>query len=405
MGYRKDLNGRVLYKGEGQRKNGKYYYQYLDPNHIRRTINANTLQDLRRKKDTVDYYQKVGIDIYLGERTSLNSIFDKYMSTKISLKESTKTNYLYMYNTYIRPSLGKRMIGKIKYSDVKSFLLSFFLERGFKIRSIEIIHTLLHPVFQLAVRDGLILKNPSDGIMGELKKSYIWEAKPVRALTIPEQKAFIRYIKDSPVFYKWLPLFLVFLGTGGRVGEILGLRWDDVDMVNRIVHINHSIIYRNYGESNIHITTTKTKNGNRDIPMMDDVYEALVLQRYYQEDNNKSCVVDGYTNFIFTNRYGNVYVASLINCAISRIVKAYNTEEVQIAKEEKREAVLLPHFTAHGLRHTFCTRFCEVETNLKVIQEIMGHSDIETTLNVYAEATKEAKKKAITNLSKINILD
>ena len=66
-------------------------------------------------------------------------------------------------------------------------------------------------------------------------------------------------------------------------------------------------------------------------------------------------------------------------------------EEIQLAKEENREPVLLPHFTAHHLRHTFCTRFCENETNLKVIQEIMGHSDISTTMDIYAEATDEKK--------------
>ena len=77
---------------------------------------------------------------------------------------------------------------------------------------------------------------------------------------------------------------------------------------------------------------------------------------------------------------------------------AYNKEETQLAKEKNREPILLPHFSAHHLRHTFCTRFCENETNLKVIQEIMGHSDISTTMDVYAEATDEKKKEILTDL-------
>lgn len=75
-----------------------------------------------------------------------------------------------------------------------------------------------------------------------------------------------------------------------------------------------------------------------------------------------------------------------------------NKEETEAAKEERRQPELLPHFTVHNLRHTFCTRFCENETNLKVIQEIMGHADISTTMNIYNEATKEKKKESFANL-------
>ena len=73
------------------------------------------------------------------------------------------------------------------------------------------------------------------------------------------------------------------------------------------------------------------------------------------------------------------------------------------AKKEKREPVLLPDFSCHHLRHTFCTRLCENETNLKVIQSIMGHKNIETTLDVYAEATDRKKQEAIENISKLDI--
>lgn len=77
---------------------------------------------------------------------------------------------------------------------------------------------------------------------------------------------------------------------------------------------------------------------------------------------------------------------------------AYNQCEIKKAAEEKREPCLIRHFSCHNLRHTFCTRFCENETNIKVIQEIMGHSDITTTMDVYAEATQSKKKEAFSNL-------
>ena len=69
------------------------------------------------------------------------------------------------------------------------------------------------------------------------------------------------------------------------------------------------------------------------------------------------------------------------------------------AKKEKREAVILPDFSAHHLRHTFCTRLCEQETNLKVIQSIMGHKDIKTTMEIYAEATEEKKQESFERLA------
>lgn len=84
--------------------------------------------------------------------------------------------------------------------------------------------------------------------------------------------------------------------------------------------------------------------------------------------------------------------------SIDRICKAYNQEEQENAARENRKPVLIRHFSVHNLRHTFCTRFCENETNLKVIQEIMGHADIETTMNIYAEATKEKKQESFANL-------
>ena len=93
-----------------------------------------------------------------------------------------------------------------------------------------------------------------------------------------------------------------------------------------------------------------------------------------------------------------MYSAPSVNHALARATDAYNAQEKKKAKEEKREPLIIPHFSAHHLRHTFCTRFCENETNLKVIQEIMGHADITTTMDIYAEATKEKKQEVMASL-------
>lgn len=183
--------------------------------------------------------------------------------------------------------------------------------------------------------------------------------------------------------------------------ECLGLRWDDLDFEKRIIHVNHTLIYRpdEEGNSAKRISTPKTISGTRTIPMLDEVFEAFLQEYEFQK-----CIgftseeIDGYSNFVFATAMGTVYSAASVNHAIDRIRKAYNEEETENAKREGREPLLVPYFTAHHLRHTFCTRFCENETNLKVIQSIMGHADITTTMDIYAEATQEKKQEIVANL-------
>ena len=139
--------------------------------------------------------------------------------------------------------------------------------------------------------------------------------------------------------------------------------------------------------------------------MLSEVKEALKAEWEKQKiiGFNES-VVDGFTGFIFQNRFGEPLSPHNVNRTIDRICKSYIEDETVLADREGREPLLIRHFSSHNLRHTFCTRFCENENNIKVIQEIMGHADIETTLNIYAEATKEKKKEAFANLEgKIHI--
>ena len=266
----------------------------------------------------------------------------------------------------------------------------------------EIIHTIIHPIFTLAVRDNYIRINPATGAMAEIKKSHNWEKPKRHALTIAEQTAFIDYMRNHKVYNHWLPLFTVLLGTGCRIGEAIGLRWEDCDFDEGIISINHNMVYRKYEEdekARFHIVTPKTSAGVRIVPMLSEVKAALQAEWETQKivGFNES-VVDGYTGFIFQNRYGDPLSPHSVNRAIDRICAAYIEDETVLADQEGRDPVLIRHFSAHNLRHTFCMRFCENERNIKVIQEIMGHADIETTMNIYAEATKEKKKESFSNL-------
>ena len=271
-------------------------------------------------------------------------------------------------------------------------------EAGIKANTLDNIHTVLHPTFQMAVRDNIIRNNPSSGVMAEIKKKE-GKNKGIRhAPTLEQQRAFLNYVANSPVYVHWLPLFTALFGTGCRIGEMLGLRWEDIDYENRVISINHTAIYRfmENGKSEFHISTPKTEAGVRSIPMLDAVEQAFRDEYEAQKETGFNIqVVDGMSGFVFCNKDGNIHKPSVINLAIKRIYEAYNAEEIIKAKRESRRPVLIPHFSCHHIRHTFCTRFCENETNLKVIQSIMGHANIETTMDIYAEATEIKKKEAM----------
>lgn len=411
---RKDNKNRNLRDGEDQMSDGRYRYRYIDREGKRQAVYSwrlvptdKTLAGkrdslcLREKEEAIQKDNKDGIDSKNAAKITLNDMFELYMAGKHELKQSTRTNYNYMYKNYVSESLGLKKIGSIKYSDIKAFYNSLIREKGFKPNSMEIINTILHPTFTLAVRDGYIRTNPTDGVMSEIKKSHNWEKPKRHALTVEEQEAFINYMSNSDIYCHWLPLFTVFLGTGCRVGEIIGLRWEDCDFENRTISINHNLVYRQQdsGKCEMHVTTPKTDAGCRIVPMLAEVKKALLQEKKRQlKEGASTAEIDGYTNFVFTNRFGYVHNPQTINRAIERIYTAFNEEEAAKAQKEHRKPLVIRHFSVHNLRHTFCTRFCENETNIKVIQDIMGHSDISTTMNIYAEATEAKKKEAFDNL-------
>lgn len=405
---RKDLRGRLLKQGESQRASDKrYVYTYTDPLGRRKFIYAHDLVELREKEKQLVKDQMDGLDTYAQGRSTINEAFDRYMSTKQGLREHTKVGYIYTYDRYVRDTFGRKKIVTIKYSDVLQFYYYLLNEKQISLSTVDSVHTLLHPTFQLAVRDEIIRKNPSDGVMAEISRNSGKNRGIRHALTIEEQRAFMDYIANHPVYVHWWPMFTILLGTGCRIGEALGLRWQDLDFDKRTISINHSLVYYqtpNDQRCMMRVSLPKTEAGIRTIPMMDLVYDAFQMTYEEQKEQgfNKT-EIDGMSGFIFKNRFGDVPNPQTVNATIKRITDNYNAEEVLKAAKEHREPLILPHFSCHHLRHTFCTRLCENETNLKVIQSVMGHRNIETTMDVYAEATENRKQESFENLSHLDL--
>ena len=401
---RKDLRGRSLRKGEVQRASDKrYMYTYTDPLGRRKFIYANDLTQLREKEEKLLKDQLDGLDIYVAGKATLNETFDRYISTKYNLRESTRSSYLYTYDHYVRETFGLKRIAEIKYSDVLQFYYHLLNQQGISLGTLDSVHCLLHPTFQLAVRDEIIRKNPTDGVMKEISRESGKNRGVRHALTIEQQRCFMEYIANHPIYYHWWPMFTILLGTGCRIGEALGLRWQDLDFENRVISINHSLVYYPANGSNkcvLRVSLPKTDAGIRTIPMLDIVKDAFEMLYEEQKENGfNETEIDGMSGFIFCNRFGSVPNPQTLNHTIKRIANNYNADEVVRAKKEHRDPIILPNFSCHHLRHTFCTRLCENETNLKVIQSIMGHKNIETTLDIYAEATEKKKQESFENLA------
>lgn len=403
MAARKDSKGYVLRRGESQRKaDGRYVYTWTDKRGERHYKYAGTLLELRAYEKEIRRDIDDGLDPARAARITLNDIYDKYMSQRPDLKQTTRNNYTYVYNHFVRDSFGKTPIQKIKYSDVKAFYNELMHKRGVKANTLDNVHTQLHPAFQLAVRDDLIRKNPTDGIMADIKKLSPDFKRQRHALTRTQQKAFMDFLCSHHEYHGWEPIITVLLGTGMRIGECLAICWSDLDFEKKIIRVEKNLVYRpEPGNGCVaRITTPKTDAGKRTIPMLDEVYDAFLEEYQIQKILGFSTQeIDGYSGFVFSTNGGNAYIPECVNGAIDRITKDYNKEETKKAEEEKREPLLLPHFSAHHLRHTFCTRLCEQESNIKVIQSIMGHADYSTTMDIYAECSMEKQQEVFADLN------
>ena len=402
---RKDNKGRVLRKGETQRSRDlMYVYTYTGADGKRHSIYNKDIAKLREREKLLIKAQFDGLNLS-GVHT-LDMVFDRYIAFKAGIKEDTKKQYIYMYNLYVRGCLiSRKRLEDIVYSDLLQYYQYLLNERKLKISSVEVVHAILHQTFKFAIKDKIIRYNPCDDIMADVAYTDAQRSTKRHALTPEQQVAFISWL-DSNMDYCCSSVIIKFLlGTGCRVGEAIGLTWADIDFDRRLISINHAMKY--YGrqkKTGFGIVTPKTGAGTRFIPMMESVYKVLSEEyKYQQEDGFCDIVVDGMKGFVFMNLQGRLYSPGAVNKAIKEACTDYNEWEMDEAVAENREPLLLPHITAHNLRHTFCSRLCENESNVKLIQSIMGHRNVQTTLDIYTEINEIKKKEAIQNLSKLNI--
>lgn len=395
---RKDKKGYNLRKGESQRKDGRYSYRYMDPTGVRRTIYATDLKELREKEKSINRELEEGIRVNPESKNmTVEQLFRIYISTR-TLKDNSRCHYEYIWSCYISNELGEMKVVQVKPSHIKLFYTK--LEKAnYSHNTLKLIHALLLSSFELAVADDIIRKNPAYKALNRQGTPQ----KQKKALSISQQQQLTSFAENSLTYMLYFPMIQIFLGTGCRRGELLALTWSDVDMEQKEIHITSQLLYRDFGEGNkFHISSPKTEAGNRTIPMNESVYEAFVMQKKlnFMQGIRRTVVIDGKSDFIFITKNGNPLNPQRINKILSNMVADYNEQEEWLAKKEQRKADLLPHITAHILRHTACTRMMETGINMKVIQYIMGHSDIGITMNIYTHIADQSRIKE--ELSKLD---
>ncbi len=410
METRRDKKGRILRRGEDQLPDGRYRFRCPDGDRGRRVVYSWRLVPtdslpagkrdglcLREKERRLAADRLDGIDFAAAERTTVAALFSRYMELKHDLKPSTLFSYNYLFNKYVSAALGDRRLSQLRSSDIGLFCNSL-LDAGLKPSSVSLVRSLLRAMLALAVSDGMLRVNPA---AGAVRRAGCGARR--HALTAGEQEAFVGFIAASDRWRHWLPLFTFLLGTGCRIGEALGLCWEDCDFGQGMIRIERTLIYKPFdGGYGYHVSAPKTENGRRTIPMLSAVRDALLQERLRQlREAPCRFEVDGCAGFVFTSATGRPRTPGTVNAAIKRICADYNAREVAGAKRERRQPQPIRPFSPHSLRHTFCTRFCENVTDVKVLQEVMGHASVTTALNVYAEATEEKKRAAFAALEEI----
>lgn len=379
---RKDPYGNILEKGEQyEKKTGLYRYEYIGVDGRPHRFRAKTLQQLREQKKQTEHDLLEGLNTAAAKNITMNVLFDTWIENRRKIKAQTVANYKSMYDNNIRDSfLGEMPIANIKKSHIEKFYRQCE-KAGLAKNTIKLLKTCLMQPLESAVDDDLIRKNPVRRV------EYDGDEAVRTALTQDQQNILLTFVKDHNIYgycYGWI-LFVI--ETGLRAGELEGLTWDDLSADGNSMQVNRQIQYRNInGETRQRIEQPKTAAGVRKIPLTEKAKDALKVQRVIDMKSGKrsTATIDGVGGFIFVNKNGKPYLTSSLNFVLKNIVNAYNDLEEATAEAEGRKPVLLPHISAHILRHTCCTNMQLKNMNPKVIQKIMGHKKLDITLNTYS---------------------
>lgn len=411
---RRDSHRRVLYDGEYERAPGKYVYRWREVTgytgkgqklYTQHAISADSLDELREQERQIRRDKEDGIKARRPD--TLNDYVDRWLKKKRSLKSNTKSNYSYMYSKFVRNTkLGRTKVRDLTKSDIVDFYTDLVDKGELSVSTCDTLQNVIKPALDMAFEEDVIRRNPATGALTELKKEAQKNKDDLRALgkEKPETLTLAEQIRLLDVVHGtvWEPLITFELLTGVRIGET-ALTWDCVDYDNGVIYVRRTLSKYADAERNrkyvSEIHSTKTKKGDREIPITPKIKEMLELQK--QIGNKCTSSVDGLNDFIFCTREGTPHNQGSVNRYLKRMVAKANDEAGD-------KGTLLPSLHTHMFRKTAACNKIRMGYGLEEVAAILGHSDIQTTHKYYLVAKdllkKDSDKEKIEELQRRGIL-
>lgn len=363
---------------------GKYFY-VVD-------IGVDSLTGRRRQKKKRGFNSKKEAEQALNEflneirlgkyvepsNMTLNTFIEDWLiEVKLNVAVNTYSNYISFNRCHINPRLGHYRIQKIDHLIIQRFIYDLVKEASLSPNTIKKIIDMLRAIFKKATSLKLIKENPTLGVTlprRNYKEMTVWDTEQV--------EYFIQHSKNN----RFYTVYLIALLTGMRKGEILGLRWKDIDFENKIIYIKQ--IYDLKAKE--FKVGAKTKSGVRSIHVPDILIEQLKKERVIVL-KNKLKQGQNFNDYdlVVCTRYGN----PLDSASISKYLKA---QAIKLG---------LPTIRFHDLRHTHVTMLIKQNVNVKVISERVGHSSIQITLDKYSHVLPSMQKHVANELDKLFNVD
>lgn len=374
----KDLNGKELGKGLSQRYDGLYVGRYVDRYKKRRYIYGKNLKIVKRKLEKERYKSENSIFV-VGSKIKLTEWFEEYMMLyKVDkVKPTTLYRIRQTFSTCRKNRIGDMYISEIRAVHVQE-LINTMHSSGKTHGTINLLKSLLNDMFEKAIGNGFMEINPTKAVVMPKKERY-----EARFLTDGEQEMFLEIAKE----YYHYDIFCANLSMGARIGEILGLKWSDIDFENKTIHIQRTLHYSRLeegGPTHFFFTTPKTETSDRVIPLLPETETIFHRVRKKQLRNrmlNARIWKEGgeFTDMVFTSMDGAPVRYGDVNRTIKLVVVKANLQEEELAKKENREPRVLEMFSPHCFRHTFITRCKKNGIPYEIIKPYVGHSREEMT--------------------------
>ncbi len=399
MSKRKDSKKRVLRKGEGQRSDGRYYFKYQDAKGDTHFVYSWKLEpydippvgkeaglSLREMEKQIIRNVEDGILGYDSQVTVLELV-KLYLQQKVGVRHNTQANYNFVTNIIEKEAFGSMLIGRVKQSDAKRWLIKLQKDgRGYS--SIHAIRGVIRPAFQMAVDDDMLNKNP---FQFELASVVVNDSVTRKAISREEQRKFLDFVAHDRHFSRYYDGIYVLFHTGLRISEFVGLTIKDVDLKAKKLIVDHQLQRKRNMEYTIEVP--KTEAGNRVIPISDDVCAAFQRIIANRPKPKIEPMIEGKAGFLYLDKNGQPMVALHWEKYFQHICEKYNS----IYK------VPMPKVSPHVCRHTYCSNMAHAGMNPKTLQYLMGHSDISVTLNTYAHTSFELAEEEMKKVNNVRL--